>query len=124
MNTIDKITLIYLPVSDISESKTFFTDILGFTIVADYEQEGGRWVTLVPAGGEPTITLSSYAEDVPPAPLTIHLSTSDADAAYADVKARGGTPNNEVSDDSWGKWFSIDDPTGNHWYVVQAKSWG
>ncbi len=124
MSTIDKIALIYLPVSDIAQSLTFFNNILGFTTASDYEQEGGRWVTLVPAGGGTTITLSNYPGEVAPAPLTIHLSTADADAAFAEVKANGGTPNNDVSDDSWGKWFSINDPSGNQWYVVQAKSWG
>lgn len=124
MSTIDTITVIYLPVSDIAESLTFFNNVLGFTTASDYEQEGGRWVTLVPAGGGTTITLSSYPEDVAPAPMTIHLSTSDADAAYAEVKAKGGSPNDEVRDDAWGKWFSIDDPSGNQWYVVEAKSWG
>lgn len=124
MSTIDKISLLYLPVSDISESKSFFTGILGFTELSDYEQEGGRWVTLAPAGGGTTITISSHPEDAAPAPLTIHLSTANADAAYAEVKDKGGKPNDEVRDDAWGKWFSIDDPSGNQWYVVEAKSWG
>jgi hypothetical protein len=26
-----------------------------------------------------------------------------------------------IKDDSWGKWFDIDDPDGKHWLIVHRK---
>lgn len=124
MSIINKINMIAVDVADATTSKAFFTDILGFTAANDYEQGGGRWVTVVPPGGGTTLTLSYIPGYPKQGTHTIYLSTDHVDAAYADVVAKGGKPNGEVSDDVWGKWFSIDDPDGNHWNIVQDQSFG
>jgi uncharacterized glyoxalase superfamily protein PhnB len=50
----------------------------------------------------------------------MYLSTPDVEAAYKELKAKGVKPNNEIKDDSWGKSFSVNDPDGNFWFIVQS----
>ena len=124
---VDKITMISLPVSDQDKAKLFYTDKLGFSVAMDYvmgnaeagEHAGNRWVMLIPPGGGPSITLTTWFEDLRPGVMKLTLSTSDVEAAYRELQAKGVKPNNEISDAPWGRWFSIDDPDGNNWLIVQ-----
>lgn len=52
--------------------------------------------------------------------MKMYLSTPDVEAAYKELKAKGAKPNNEIKADSWGKWFSVNDPDGNFWFIVQS----
>ncbi|MGA2504618.1 MAG: VOC family protein [Anaerolineales bacterium] len=124
---VDKIVLISLPVSDQERAKSFYQDILGFKVTADFimgnaeagERAGNRWVTLLPPGGGPSITLTTWFEDLRPGVMKLSLSTADVEKTYRELKAKGVIPNNEISDAPWGKWFSIDDPDGNNWLITQ-----
>jgi catechol 2,3-dioxygenase-like lactoylglutathione lyase family enzyme len=125
--TIDKITLISFPVSDQERAKSFYQDKLGFKVTADFimgnaeagERAGNRWVTLLPPGGGPSITLTTWFEDLHPGVMKLTLSTTDVGKTYRELKSKGVVPNNEISDAPWGRWFSIDDPDGNNWLIVQ-----
>lgn len=127
---VDKIVMISLPVSDQERAKSFYTDKLGFKITADYimgnaeagERAGNRWITLAPPGGGASITLTTWFEDLPPGVMKMSFSTSDVEKTYRELKAKGVKPNNEISDAPWGKWFSIDDPDGNNWLIVQTPA--
>jgi catechol 2,3-dioxygenase-like lactoylglutathione lyase family enzyme len=124
---VDKIVLISLPVSDQERAKSFYQDILGFKVTADFimgnaeagERAGNRWVTLLPPGGGPSITLTTWFEDLRPGVMKLSLSTADVEKTYRELKAKGVIPNNEISDATWGKWFSIDDSDGNNWLITQ-----
>ena len=125
--TVNKITMISLPVSDQDRAKSFYVDKLGFSVAMDYvmgnaeagERAGNRWVMLIPPGGSPSITLTTWFEDLRPGVMKLTLSTSDVEAAYRELKAKSVKPNNEISDAPWGRWFSVDDPDGNNWLIVQ-----
>lgn len=52
------------------------------------------------------------------------FSTADVGKTYRELKAKGVKPNNEISAAPWGQWFSIDDPDGNNWLIVQTPSDG
>jgi uncharacterized glyoxalase superfamily protein PhnB len=52
--------------------------------------------------------------------MKLYLSTSDVEEVHKDLKAKGVKPNDEVRNDSWGKWFSVNDPDGNYWFIVQS----
>jgi uncharacterized glyoxalase superfamily protein PhnB len=59
-----------------------------------------------------------------PGTMTLYLSTSNIEAAYHELKAKG-VKVNEVKDDLYGpgsgvKWFDLRDPDGNRWLVVQS----
>lgn len=125
---VHQITLISLPVSDQERAKSFYVDKLGFQVTADYimgnaeagERAGNRWITLRPPGGGPSITLTTWFEDLSPGAMKMSLSSSDVEQTYQELKAKGIQPNNEISDAPWGKWFSVDDPDGNNWLIVQV----
>jgi uncharacterized glyoxalase superfamily protein PhnB len=56
--------------------------------------------------------------------MTLYVSTSDIEAAYNDLKAKG-VKVNEIKDDLYGpgsgvKWFNLHDPDENRWLVVQS----
>jgi uncharacterized glyoxalase superfamily protein PhnB len=56
--------------------------------------------------------------------MTLYFSTSNIEAAYNELKAKG-VKVNEVKDDLYGpgsgvKWFNLEDPDGNRWLVVQS----
>ncbi len=124
---VDKIAMVSLPVSDQERAKLFYVEKLGFTVIADYimgnaeagERAGNRWVMLLPPGGGVSITLTTWFEDLRPGVMKISLSTSDVEKTYQELKSKGVQPNNEISDAPWGKWFSVDDPDGNNWLIVQ-----
>src|ERR1043165_1792056 len=128
--TIDKIAMVSLPVSDQERAKSFYVEKLGFTVLADYvmgnaeagERAGNRWVMLVPPGGGVSITLTTWFEDLRPGVMKMSLSTSDVEKTYQELKAKGVEPINDISDAPWGKWFSVDDPDGNNWLIVQTSS--
>ena len=59
-----------------------------------------------------------------PLVMTLYFSTSNIEAAYNELKAKG-VKVNEVKDDLYGpgsgvKWFNLEDPDGNRWLVVQS----
>ncbi len=124
---VDKIAMVSLPVSDQERAKSFYVEKLGFTVVADYimgnaeagERAGNRWVMLLPPGGGVSITLTTWFEDLKPGTMKMSLSTSDVEKTYQELKSKGVKPINEISDAPWGKWFSVDDPDGNNWLIVQ-----
>jgi len=127
--TVDKIAMVSLPVSDQERAKSFYVDKLGFTVIADYvmgnaeagERAGNRWVMLLPPGGGASITLTTWFEDLRPGVMKMSLSSSDVEKTYQELKTKGVQPNNEISDTPWGKWFSIDDPDGNNWLIVENR---
>ena len=126
---IDKIAMVSLPVNDQERARSFYVEKLGFTVIADYimgnaeagDRAGNRWVMLVPPGGGVSITLTTWFEDLQPGVMKMSLSTSDVEKTYQDLLSKGVKPNNEISDAPWGKWFSIDDPDGNNWLIVQTS---
>lgn len=117
---VEKITMISLPVNDMEQAKLFYTNKLGFEVTKDFEGGGNRWVTIIPPGGGTSITLGTLFEDLKPGTMKMYLSTPDVEVAYKELKAKGVEPINDISDDPWGKWFSVDDPDGNHWLIVQS----
>jgi len=59
-----------------------------------------------------------------PGAMRLYLSTSNIEAVYNELKAKG-VKVNEVKDDLYGpgsgvKWFDLRDPDGNLWQVAQS----
>jgi uncharacterized protein YndB with AHSA1/START domain/catechol 2,3-dioxygenase-like lactoylglutathione lyase family enzyme len=126
MSALDTITLISVPVSDQQAAKAFYTEQMGFTVVADADMgngdENGRWIQLAPPGGGATITLVTWFDDLPPGACKLGLGTPDADRAYAELVGRGTKVEHEPRDEFWGRYFTVDDPDGNRWLVIQHRS--
>ena len=118
---VDKITMIHLLVRDMEKAKSFYMDKLGFKATQDYGYEGNRWVVVVPPGGGTYVVLGTKFEQLKlGCIMKLFLSTQDVEEAHKDLKAKGVKPNDEVRNDSWGKWFSVNDPDGNYWFIVQS----
>jgi uncharacterized glyoxalase superfamily protein PhnB len=49
------------------------------------------------------------------------LSTADVEAAYKAIKAKGVKPNSEImAYPPGGRFFSVNDPDGNVWNILQS----
>ncbi|HYN92812.1 MAG TPA: VOC family protein [Pilimelia sp.] len=128
--TLGTITLITVPVTDQDRAKTFYVDTLGFSVTFDYVMDeataggaggGARWVMLTPPGGGPDITLATwFGEQAPPGSAKLTITAGDVDATYADMAARGARPHGAPVDAPWGRFFTLDDPDGNTWLIVQG----
>jgi catechol 2,3-dioxygenase-like lactoylglutathione lyase family enzyme len=124
MATIDKLNMIQMAVVDVEKAKEFYSEKLGFKVThdtKDFTPGTTRWVSIVPPGGDLTITLTNVFENMKPGTMKLYLSTSDVEAAYKELKAKDIKLNKKVTDDSWGKWFDLNDPDGNRWLIVQSK---
>jgi catechol 2,3-dioxygenase-like lactoylglutathione lyase family enzyme len=126
--TLGSISLITVPVTDQERAKAFYVDVLGFTVKMDYVMgaeiagtagAGARWLALTPPGGAPDIVVVTWFHDTsPPGSAKLSLNCTDVDAIQETLTTRGAKPT-EVADAPWGRWFSIDDPDGNNWLIVQ-----
>ena len=52
--------------------------------------------------------------------MKMYLSTPDIEATFKQLRAKGVKPLPEITKDTWGTWFDLNDPDGNHWLVVQS----
>jgi len=118
MQVIDKLTMLYLPVSEMQKAKEFYSDKLGLKIAQDYRQDDNNWwVSLIFPDGGATITLSTHHGKMKPGNMTIYFATSDVTAAHQELSGKG-IKANEVKDDLYGpgsgvKFFQLKDPDGN-----------
>src|SRR5262249_25848457 len=120
----EKIFQVMMPVSDMAKAKTFYAEQLGFQITADFGQGEHHWVTLALPGGGPALVLTTTQGNIKPGWVTLYLATSNVEALYNDLTAKGVTAN-EIKDNLFGpgsgvKWFSVADPDGNTWIVAQT----
>lgn len=115
-----KIELIVLPVSDVDRAKEFYADKVGF--VVDHDQRVSdqlRFVQLTPPGSACSIAFGEGLVDTPPGSVHgLQIVVADADAAHAELSARG-VPVSAVEDLPWGRFVYFSDPDGNAWALQQ-----
>ncbi|HEX3693155.1 MAG TPA: VOC family protein [Solirubrobacteraceae bacterium] len=95
---ITQVGTIIVPVSDQDEAIAFYTEKLGFEKRADTPfGNGDRWVEVGPAGHTTTLALMPPREGEEVGIATrVAFSTTDIDADYADLQARGVDVDAEV----------------------------
>jgi catechol 2,3-dioxygenase-like lactoylglutathione lyase family enzyme len=120
--TSEHLALVSIPVSDQEKAKRFYTETLGFELVADNPYgDAQRWVQVVPEGAVTGLTLVTWFETMPPGSLKgLVLETDDVDAAYQELAARGVSFNGPVEEQFWGRFATFDDPDGNGWVLQQS----
>ena len=120
-----KIELIILPVSDVDRAKEFYADKVGF--VVDHDQRVSdhlRFVQLTPPGSACSIAFGEGLVDTPPGSVNgLQIVVADADAAHAELSARG-VPVSAVEDLAWGRFVYFSDPDGNAWALQQLPQRG
>ena len=125
MNPLDKLVMFSMAVADMVKAKDFYANKLGFKITTEYRQDDNNWwVSLEFPGGGTSLTLTTAHENMKPGTLKLYLSTPDIHMAYQELTAKTVGLASEISDDLYGpgskiKWFSFDDPDGNHWIILQ-----
>lgn len=122
MQTVNKLSMVSVVVSDMKKAKEFYAEKLGLEVATDYRQNDNNWwVTLTFPGGGASITLarSSVTSNEPPNPGTLgfYLSSSNIAATHKELNDKG-VPTGEVRNDLYGpgsgvKFFQLQDPDGN-----------
>ena len=123
---------IALLVSDYNEAIAYYTGALGFTLVEDTDQGGGkRWVVVAPPGASETRILLAQAASPEQAArvgdqaggrVFLFLNTDDFQRDHRAFVARGvrflETPRHEP----YGTVAVFEDLYGNRWDLIQLKS--
>jgi uncharacterized glyoxalase superfamily protein PhnB len=121
---IQYVDLIGMPVTNQQVALEFYTQKLGFVErvnMEHFEIPGVRWIELVPPGAASAIVLSTWEEGRSPG--TLILITSDIEADYAELKAKGvDLP--PLEHQPWGISTMITDPDGNKWILQQNLEMG
>jgi len=82
---------VLVPVSDQDTAIAFYTDTLGFSLVADVPfGEGDRWVEVAPPGGGAAIALVPPRGEYQPGRMTgIAFVSADPRGDHAELKGKG-----------------------------------
>ena len=114
-----KLELVAIPVTDVDRAKAFYEQV-GFH--ADHDQtvhEGLRFVQLTPPGSACSICLGIGITDAEAGSVRgMQMVVEDADAAHADLTARG-IEVSPVDEQPWGRFVYFADPDGNSWAVQE-----
>ncbi|MEO3822622.1 VOC family protein [Actinomadura sp. B10D3] len=116
-----KLELVNVPVSDVDRAKAFYVDKAGFVLDHDHRvNEEIRFVQLTPPGSACSISIGTGlgVEMAPGSVQGLQLVVEDADAARAELAARG-VDVSEVQEFPWGRFVFFQDPDGNGWNVQQ-----
>jgi predicted enzyme related to lactoylglutathione lyase len=114
------IAIVSVPVTDVSRARTFYTDVLGLTLLRDEEMGPDmRWVQLQPRDGGATVALVTWFENLKPGNQQgLMLGVPDIDAEHARLTAAGASVS-PVEEQPWGRYTMLQDPDGNGWIVSQ-----
>jgi catechol 2,3-dioxygenase-like lactoylglutathione lyase family enzyme len=111
-----------IPVEDQDDALRFYVETLGFTKLRDNPTpSGGRWIELAPGTDDVTVTLEPAAPNLSRGAIGIRFTTSNADAAHAELQAAG------VDTDEILRWpgvppmFAFRDPDGNAFSITGTR---
>jgi catechol 2,3-dioxygenase-like lactoylglutathione lyase family enzyme len=114
-----KLELVAIPVSDVDAAKAFYEKV-GFNVDHDHTVSPElRFVQLTPPGSACSICIGVGVTDAAPGSVRgMQVVVDDADAAHADLTARG-IEVSEVDEQPWGRFVYFNDPDGNAWAIQQ-----
>jgi predicted enzyme related to lactoylglutathione lyase len=120
-----RLEMVTVPVSDVDRAKSFYVELLGFTVEQDVQVDAGhRFVELMPMGSACTIALTTGYVDTKPGSLKgAQFNVEDADQAREFLASRGVRPS-EVQAYPWGRFCFFADPDGNEWSVHEVSTPG
>src|SRR3954470_21293622 len=123
--TVSNIGVAMFTVADQDAAIAFYTQTLGWELRADvpFGDEGGnRWVEVAPPGSATRLALNPPMGGQPGGG-GVGVETPDVEAEHARVAAIDGVTIGEMmgGEGPVPRMFSIEDPDGNHIWVVQAS---
>jgi lactoylglutathione lyase len=125
MSAITKVGRVLVAVHDQDAGIAFYTEKLGFEVVADVPfGEGDRWVEVAPPGGGATLALTPGRGEYQPGRHTgIAFETADARAAHAELRAKGVDVDEELmgGDGTVPALFFFRDADGNTLMLVESR---
>ena len=109
------VSVVSIPVSDQDRAKKFYTEVLGFTQLADTVMTPDmRWVHLSPPDGGATVTLVTWFPTMPAGSLRgLVLEVDDIDRWHANLTSQGFDFPDGISRQPWGRYVTVEDPDGN-----------
>ena len=119
------VATVAVPVGDQERALAFYVDALGFEKRRDAPfGPGNRWIEVAPPGSSTTIALPPRGEVKPGVDTGIRLTTRDAEADHAALRARGVDVDSEILRFGPGvpPMFTLRDPDGNKLYVVEGAA--
>ncbi|SEE21337.1 VOC family protein [Jiangella alba] len=118
-----RLELVAVPVTDVDRAKEFYVRA-GFNADHDHAvSETVRFVQLTPPGSACSIAIGQGLTGMEPGSLdNLQMVVADADAARADLLARG-IEVSEVDDQPWGRFVFFSDPDGNGWALQELPDW-
>jgi catechol 2,3-dioxygenase-like lactoylglutathione lyase family enzyme len=125
MLQITQVGRVMVPVNDQDAAIAFYTDTLGFSLIADVPfGEGDRWVEVAPKDGGTAIALVPPRGDYQPGRMTgIALVSPDPRADHAELQAQNVDVDGELmgGDGTVPLLFFFRDHDGNHLMIVEGK---
>ena len=122
--TISNIGVAMFTIADQDEAIAYYTQTLGWELRADipFGDEGGnRWVEVAPPGSAARLALNPAMGDWEPGGSAIGVESPDVDAERSRLEAIGVSVGETMGGEGpVPRMFSIEDPDGNHIWVVQA----
>ena len=121
---VGKVGRVAVPVTDQDGAIAFYTEKLGFSVAADIDAGGYRWVEVAPPDGGTTLAIVPPPEGGPTGIDTnVILTTDDIDEAHAELRNRGVDVDDEVSrmGGPVPPMFWFRDPEGNKLLIVENQ---
>lgn len=123
--TISNIGVAMFTIADQDAAIGYYTETLGWELRADVpfgDEDGNRWVEVAPPGSNARLALNPPMGEWGPGGGAIGVETPDVDAELERLQALGGVKTGELmgGEGPVPRMFSIEDPDGNHIWVVQA----
>lgn len=123
--TISNIGVAMFTIADQDAAIEYYTKTLGWELRADvpFGDEGGnRWVEVAPPGSTARLALNPPMGDWGPGGSAVGVETPDVGAEHARLQAIEGVRTGDVmgGEGPVPRMFSIEDPDGNHIWVVQS----
>jgi predicted enzyme related to lactoylglutathione lyase len=119
---ISNVAIVSVPVSDQDRAKRFYTEVLGFDVVAD-DQIGPdqRWVTVRPSAGGAALTFVTWFPTMPSGSLKgLVLEVDDIDQVAENLMSHSMPAAGGIEEAPWGRYVQIDDSEGNGLVLQQS----
>ena len=118
--SITDVRTVAVAVTDQDRALSFYVDTLGFEKRLDAPLSPTmRWIEVAPPGAGTSIALNGVTADQAGVDTGIRFAVPDAAAEHSAMRGLGITVSDLIRWDGVPPMFTVDDPDGNRFYVVE-----